>query len=93
MTQTWSYLGQPGERALPHCCQPVVATRSASQWKAGEIVRHYHGVWIREEVPLGSYALHVTLVGAPRQRVCLSRVSETSLVQGYLELSLIETRN
>lgn len=56
-------------------------------------MRHYHGTWIREEVPLGSYALHVTLDDAPRQRVCLSWVSETSLVQGYLELSLIETRN
>jgi hypothetical protein len=93
MTQTWSYLGQPGERALPHRCQPAVGTRSASKWKVGEIVRYFHGTWIREEVPLGSCALHVTLVDAPRQRVCLSRVSETSLVQGYLELSLIETRN
>jgi hypothetical protein len=56
-------------------------------------MRHYHGVRFGEEVPRSSYALHVTPVDAPRQRVCLSWVCEASLVQGYLELSLIGTRN
>jgi hypothetical protein len=56
-------------------------------------MRHDHGARIGEEVQRSSYALHVTPVDAPRQRVCLSGVCETSLVQGYLELSPIGTRN
>ncbi len=93
MTCTWSYLRQPGERALPCLCQPAVVMRSASRWKRGEKVRHYHGVWIREEVPLGSYALQVTPVDPPRQTACLSWVTDASLVQGYLEWSPIEAKS
>lgn len=92
MTQAYSNLGKPRESALPHGCQPAVGTRSASKSKAGEIVRWYHSSWIWEEVLVGSCALHVPPVDQPSQRVFFPKVSETSLVQGYLELSPIETR-
>jgi hypothetical protein len=84
-------LDREGETALYHSSEPSAGRYPTSQWEEGEIVRDNHSLWIRPDFPSGDYALQLVILTPKGEKVAVDAAEKTSVVEGWLELTTMQT--
>ena len=60
-------------------------------WEEGEIVRDNHSFWIAADFPSGGYDLQLAVLNPQDEKVAVEAAPETSVVEGWIELTTMQT--
>ena len=83
-------LNSDGETVLSHTSEPSAGRYPTTEWRAGEIVRDNHAMWIPRDFPQDDYVIEIALVDAEGHTIAIRPGAATPAADGWLELLSVE---